>query len=119
MPTKVKIYFLNILFRDECIYDIRPRWPHSGIKANTAFGMGCPYAHHVSEIKFEQEVKAKMKLKINLLKGFEKDEDPSITKEWLPAGPIISCNGCGKTFSDNSGTKSKGGRIGAAVIYFY
>ncbi len=92
---------------------MRPRWPHSDLKANTPFGQGCPYAHHISELKFEQEVKEKIKLKKNYLKELEKEEDPVIINEWVPTGPIVSCNGCGKTFSD----KSKGGseRVGAAV----
>ena len=68
----------------------------------------------MSEIKFEQEIKQKIKSRENLIKEFEKDKDPEITQEWVPTGPIISCNGCGKTFSENT-EKGLGKRIGAGV----
>jgi transposase-like protein len=50
----------------------------------------------------------------------QKDEDPVIINEWVPTGPIVSCNGCGKTFSDKTGGKGGSERVGAAVrkIYF-
>jgi hypothetical protein len=98
--------------KQHCPYDIRPRWPHSDIKANTPFGIACPYAHHITELKFEQEIKNKLKFKLNHLKSLEKDIDPVIIDEWIPTGPIISCSGCGKTYSDK--VKGKGGRSGAA-----
>jgi hypothetical protein len=69
-------------------------------------------------LKFEQEVREKLKLKKNLLKELEKDQDPVIFNEWVPTGPIISCNGCGKTFSDKSGKQGGSERVGAAVSFF-
>ena len=66
------------------------------------FNGKCQFAHQVSELKFQQEVKERIKLRDNLLKNIQKDIDPSIDKEWLPSGPIISCTGCGK----NSGGKT-------------
>jgi len=68
----------------------------------------------LSEIKFEQEIKQKIKLRENLIKEFEKEKDPEISQEWVPTGPIISCNGCGKTFSEKT-EKGLGKRIGAGV----
>jgi hypothetical protein len=59
-------------------------------------------------------VSQKIKLKMNHLKALEKGEDPMIMNEWVPTGPIISCNGCGKTFTEKSKTKGKGKRTGAA-----
>jgi hypothetical protein len=109
------IIFLR--FRKDCPYDIRPRWPHSDLKANTPLGLGCPYAHHISELKFEQEVREKIKIKKKLLKELEKNDDPIILHEWLPTGPLIPCTGCGKTFTDKSSNKSAGIRVGAAVIF--
>jgi lysyl-tRNA synthetase class I len=70
----------------------------------------------VSKLKFEQEIKQKIKSKQNVLKGLEKDQDPIITNEWVPAGPLIPCNGCGKTYTEKSG--ARGERVGAAVIIF-
>ena len=96
-------YFKTIMcpLKNQCPYDLRPRWPHSDINAVKQFGGKCPYAHQVSELKFEQEINEKIKLRKNLLKTIEKDLDPKIDKEWFPSGPIVSCNGCGK----NSGGK--------------
>lgn len=59
---------------------------------------------------FRQEVKEKIKLKQNLLKTLSAENDPFIDQQWKPAGPIISCNGCGKTYSDKAPSKSIGGR---------
>jgi hypothetical protein len=53
-----------------------------------------------------------------LLKELEKDKDPEINQEWIPTGPIISCNGCGKTFTEKT-EKGLGKRIGAGVRIFY
>ena len=60
-----------------------------------SFNEKCPYAHNVKELKFEKEISEKIKLKKNLLEAIEKDSEPFIDKKWTPAGPIISCVGCG------------------------
>ena len=85
--------------KDQCPF-IQPRWPSSDINASVPYGAKCPYAHQISELKFEQEIKEKIKLRKNLLKELQKDEDPSIEYNWIPTGPILSCTGCGKTFSE-------------------
>lgn len=48
-------FFKTIMcpLKEACPFSLGPRWPHSDIKANTPFGINCPYAHHISEIKFE------------------------------------------------------------------
>src|SRR3569833_1943322 len=51
---------------------------------------------------------------MNNLKALEIGDDPMIMNEWRPTGPIISCNGCGKTFSEGTKDKGKGKRVGAA-----
>ena len=85
--------------KDQCPY-IQQRWPSSDIHASVPYGAKCPYAHQVSELKFEQEIKEKIKLRKNLLKELEKDEDPTLEYNWVPTGPLVSCTGCGKTFSE-------------------
>ena len=50
-------------------------------------------------IKIRTRNKRKNQIK-NLLKELQKDEDPSIEYNWIPTGPILSCTGCGKTFSE-------------------
>jgi tetratricopeptide (TPR) repeat protein len=47
-------FFKSIMcpLKDECKFDQRPKWPHTNIKSYSAFGLTCPYAHHVSELKF-------------------------------------------------------------------
>jgi hypothetical protein len=95
--------------KDQCPLDLRPRWPHSDLGAGVPFGGKCPYAHQISELKFEQEINEKIKLRKNLLKTLEKDEDPIIEESWVPAGPIISCTGCGKTFTEKEKGKKGGG----------
>jgi tetratricopeptide (TPR) repeat protein len=42
-----------------------------------------------------QEIKSKIKLRQNLLNTLKKEQDPYIKSEWVPAGPLIPCNGCG------------------------
>ena len=83
--------------KKECPYDIRPRWPHSDLKANTPFGINCPYAHHISEIKFEDEITERIKLKSKNLAELAKNKDPINTynKEFIPSGELKDCNGCG------------------------
>lgn len=94
-------YFKSIMcpLNKECPYDLRPRWPHSDIKAITPFGLGCHFAHHISELKFEQEIKEKIHLKKQNLKKLLKDDDPILEKDWEPTGPLLSCNGCGKNYA--------------------
>ena len=41
--------------KDRCPGDIRPRWPMSNTTAHTKMGSKCPYAHHPSELYFEQQ----------------------------------------------------------------
>lgn len=41
--------------KDRCPGDIRPRWPMSNTTAHTKMGSKCPYAHHPSELHFEQQ----------------------------------------------------------------
>ena len=53
----------------------------------------CPYAHQISELKFDQQIKENIKLRKNLLKKIEKE--PNIEYEWVPTGPLVSCIGCG------------------------
>ena len=36
-----------------CPADIRPRWPQSDKKTIYPFGSKCPFAHHISELKFQ------------------------------------------------------------------
>lgn len=100
-------YFKTMMcpLKSECPYDIRPRWPHSDLKANTPFGFGCQYAHHVSELKFEEEMNEKIRSKQNKLNMLKKIKDPIIENEWNPTGQLHSCNGCGKTY----GLNKKGG----------
>ena len=44
-------------------------------------------------------------MKIEHLKVLNKDADP-IIKEWIPAGPIILCTGCGKSYTLDPQVKS-------------
>jgi len=53
----------------------------------------CPYAHQISELKFDQQIKENIKLRKNLLNKMEKE--PNIEYEWIPTGPLVSCIGCG------------------------
>jgi len=100
--------------KSECPFDLRPRWPHSNLKANTPFGVGCNYAHHISELKFEQEMEQQIRLKEQNLKKLLKDEDPMIVDEWNPTGAIFSCNGCGKSY----GLRKRGEKGGTKVCGF-
>ena len=85
--------------KEQCPYLI-PRWPHSDKKASEQYGRSCPYAHQVSELKFDQEIREKIKLRKNLLSTLEKGQEPNIKYEWVPTGPIVSCIGCGMSFDD-------------------
>ena len=86
--------------KDQCPY-VLTKWPKSYVKANVPFGLNCPYAHQVSELKFEKEIKERIKLRKNLLKKLEKEEqEPCIPYDWVPAGPLEMCPGCGRTFED-------------------
>ncbi|MCQ2816283.1 MAG: hypothetical protein MJ252_03355 [archaeon] len=86
--------------KDQCPY-VLSKWPKSNVKANVPFGLNCPYAHQVSELKFEKEINERIKLKKNQLKKMEKEDgEPIIPYNWVPAGPLNLCPGCGKTFED-------------------
>ena len=85
--------------KEQCPYLI-PRWPHSDKKASEQYGSSCPYAHQVSELKFDQEIREKIKFRKNLLSSLEKGQEPNIKYEWVPTGPIVSCIGCGMSFDD-------------------
>jgi hypothetical protein len=47
-------FFKSIMcpLKEQCQFDQRPKWPHSYVKSNSAFGLSCPYAHDISELKF-------------------------------------------------------------------
>ena len=60
----------------------------------------CPYAHQISELKFNQQIKENIKLRKNLLSTLSKGKEPNIKYEWVPTGPLVSCIGCGMTFND-------------------
>ena len=85
--------------KEQCPYLI-PRWPHSDKKASESYGSSCPYAHQVSELKFGQEMREKIKLRKNLLSTLQNGQEPNIKYEWVPTGPIVSCIGCGMAFDD-------------------
>ena len=92
MPIKV---ITEVKCREECPYDIRPRWPYSEINVNVPMGLKCPYAHQISELKFENEIKERIKLKQKQLAGANKEKDPVI-KPFIPTGRLTSCVGCGQ-----------------------
>lgn len=90
-------FFKSIMcpLKEQCQYDQRPKWPHTYVKSYSPFGLSCPYAHHVSELKFVNEVKAKIRMKEKLIETLKKDTDP-IIKDWVHPSPLVSCLGCGK-----------------------
>lgn len=82
--------------KDECAYDVRPRWPESKEKTITTFGHKCEFAHHTFELKFRQEVNAKKKILENMLDNLDKkllqEENP---KPFIVGGAKFSeCTGC-------------------------
>ena len=91
-------YFKTIMcpLKSQCPLDSRPRWPHSDINLSVQFGGKCPYAHQISELKFEQEINGVINSRKEVLKNLEKNKDPCIEKEWKPSGPLFYCSGCGK-----------------------
>ena len=94
-------FFKTIMcpLKEQCPYLV-PRWPHTDKKSYEHYGSSCPYAHQISELKFDQEIKEKIKLRKNLLATMKKGQDPNIKYEWVPTGPLVSCIGCGMTFND-------------------
>ena len=60
----------------------------------------CKYAHQISELKFNQQIKENIKLRKNLLTTLAKGQEPNMKYEWVPTGPLVSCIGCGMTFND-------------------
>ena len=62
----------------------------------------CPYAHQISDLKFDQQIRENIKLRKNLLTTLEKGQEPNMKYEWVPTGPLVSCIGCGMTFNDKS-----------------
>jgi hypothetical protein len=42
-----------------------------------------------------QEIKSKIKLRQNLLNTLKKDQDPALKDQWVPAGQLVGCHGCG------------------------
>jgi hypothetical protein len=58
-------------------------------------GIKCPYAHHISELKFENEIKERIKLKQKQLAAANKEKDPVI-KPFIPTGQLLGCVGCGQ-----------------------
>jgi len=79
--------------KEDCPHDLRPRYPHSDVNLKVPMGLNCPYAHHISELKFENEIKERIKLKLKQLTS-KKDKDPVI-KPFVPTGRLTSCVGCG------------------------
>jgi hypothetical protein len=78
---------------------------------NSANTQPCPYAHYKSELKFEQEVNERIKLRKNLKDNLEKAEDPIMKYEWNPVGPIISCIGCSSLFEEKNNERRGPKRI--------
>ena len=60
----------------------------------------CKYAHQISELKFNQQIRENIKLRKNLLTTLSKGKEPNIKYEWVHTGPLVSCIGCGMTFND-------------------
>ena len=60
----------------------------------------CKYAHQISELKFNQQMRENIKLRKNLLTTLTKGQEPNMKYEWVPTGPLVSCIGCGMTFND-------------------
>jgi hypothetical protein len=42
-----------------------------------------------------QEIQSKIKLRQNLLNQLKKDTDPALKEQWVPAGQLVGCHGCG------------------------
>ena len=61
----------------------------------------CEFAHQISELKFNAQIKENIKLRKNLFTTLSKGKEPNIKNEWVPTGPLVSCIGCGMTFNDN------------------
>lgn len=109
------VLYGNYISREACKHDIRPRWPHSSVKPNVPLGKNCPYAHHVSELKFEQEINEQIRLRHQRLKNLMKAKDPVIYREWIPTGPLLDCIGCGETYVMNR-EKGKSGNLASNGI---
>ena len=101
---------------EDCPDDCRPRWHKTGTKTISKFGKDCCFAHHPTELRFNAEVKAREKLRTQLLKKLKasvKDDRPRIP--WRPASLIVECPGCGHAFSDKA-EKRPGGTGGIKAL---
>ena len=101
---------------EECPIDCRNRWPKTGIQTISKFGKDCSFAHHPTELRFNAEVKAREKLRKQLLtklKASIKEDRAKIP--WRPASLIVECPGCGHAFSDKA-EKRPGGTGGIKAL---
>jgi len=83
---------------DHCSEDIRPRWPNTNTKTISKFGSKCEFAHHVFELKFDKEVKAKKKMLNQTLSELNKKLQGDVEKPpFNPGGGVFTgCIGCGE-----------------------
>lgn len=96
--TKSKSKTMMCPLGDQCSEDIRPRWPNTNTKTISKFGQKCEYAHHLFELKFEQEIKAKKKMLNNTLNELNKKLQSDYVKPaFNPGGGVFTdCIGCGE-----------------------
>lgn len=84
--------------KDQCPDDIRPRWPAAPTKSCMPLGAKCPFAHHVYEIRFKQELMSRQKTLNDMFKTVQsKLAGATSTKPWNPGGATFKdCIGCGR-----------------------
>jgi hypothetical protein len=59
-PSKILFKSIMCPYKENCMEDIRPRWPTSDTKSVRILGYKCPYAHHSMELVFPESMIAKM-----------------------------------------------------------
>ena len=78
--------------KEKCKNDNRPRWPKSATFNFQQMGETCPYAHHVSELKFPETLSTRIMAIDNMKKNALKEVDnKNVKKPFIPASNLTDC----------------------------